>query len=203
VSPGAEDAADLDADMDAAEAAEMTADPDADDAAPGWGADALAMGGRWLARAGGAPLGGAARSVEFVVTALAVSNAMLSLRGSLQPDPFDARHVPDTPAPVRAEEEEERPGSATAIEVDGDDSAVDSDADGDAFTREDEVDGPEEDQAATFARLGRLADREKEKRAQDKEARKGKSKERKRAAKDAEEGGAEKKKKKKKVRKEE
>lgn len=50
--------------------------------------------GNWVSSSTGLPISGSdgMRSVEFTVIGLTVANSMLSLIGSLQPDPFDSRH---------------------------------------------------------------------------------------------------------------
>jgi DNA-directed RNA polymerase I subunit RPA43 len=162
------------------------------------------MGGRWLSTSG-TPLGGETRAVEFTVVGMTVANEMLSLMGSIQPDPFDPRHVPEagTGNLTRQDDEEEestRTGRVQVVEMDDDDSAVGSD-DGDvAFGRKEEMDednGEGEDQAATLGRLGKLEDKEKDKRKKDKQ-----DKEKKRKAKEETEEGKERKKKKKAVKNE-
>jgi len=50
--------------------------------------------GNWVSSWTGQPISGSdgARLVEFTVIGLTIANSMLSLIGSLQPDPFDSRH---------------------------------------------------------------------------------------------------------------
>ncbi|KXN90651.1 DNA-directed RNA polymerase I subunit rpa43 [Leucoagaricus sp. SymC.cos] len=49
--------------------------------------------GRWIHRHTGEKLGGDLGDLEFTVIGLTVANEMLSLQGSIQPDPFSPMHV--------------------------------------------------------------------------------------------------------------
>ncbi|KAI0066148.1 hypothetical protein BV25DRAFT_1797566 [Artomyces pyxidatus] len=54
--------------------------------------------GRWVHKVTGDRLGGEERLLEFTVVSLTVANQMLSLVGSIQPDPFSPSHVPQPAA---------------------------------------------------------------------------------------------------------
>ncbi|KAI1781592.1 hypothetical protein LXA43DRAFT_1055861 [Ganoderma leucocontextum] len=51
-------------------------------------------GGRWVHKITGTRLGDADSYLEFTVVGLTIANQMLSLVGSIQPDPFSPEHVP-------------------------------------------------------------------------------------------------------------
>jgi len=50
--------------------------------------------GRWVHKITGDRLGGKDRWLHFTVVGLTVANQMLSLVGSIQPDPFSPEHIP-------------------------------------------------------------------------------------------------------------
>jgi len=50
--------------------------------------------GRWVHKVTGDPLGGKDHWLRFTVIGFTVANQMLSLVGSIQPDPFSPEHVP-------------------------------------------------------------------------------------------------------------
>ncbi|KAI0046083.1 hypothetical protein FA95DRAFT_1560516 [Auriscalpium vulgare] len=50
--------------------------------------------GRWVHKVTGEPLGGKERQLDFTIVGLMVANQMLSLVGSIQPDPLSPNHVP-------------------------------------------------------------------------------------------------------------
>ncbi|KAM5538915.1 hypothetical protein V8D89_007410 [Ganoderma adspersum] len=54
-------------------------------------------GGRWVHKITGTKLGDADGHLEFTVVGLTIANQMLSLVGSIQPDPFSPEHVPKAP----------------------------------------------------------------------------------------------------------
>lgn len=143
--------------------------------------------GRWVHKLTGEKLGGKDGRLEFTVIGLTVANQMLSLLGSIQPDPFSDAHTADhtvqtTTKPKARKAPEPAPAPVPEAE---------------------EADSDEED---TFQALGRLGDeaaaREAAQKAeqQAKNERKRKRKEAREAAADAaDDGQAEKKKKKKKT----
>ncbi|EIN11629.1 hypothetical protein PUNSTDRAFT_23075, partial [Punctularia strigosozonata HHB-11173 SS5] len=84
------------------------------------GEEKVAEAGRWIHSTTGDRLGGKDGILEFTVIGLTVANQMLSLIGSIQPDPFSPAHVPQnvpassqhrpspsTPPPVNPWDEEE------------------------------------------------------------------------------------------------
>jgi len=79
----------VDDDMDA----DASTDPKADDAGIAGVTDQR---GRWVHKVTGNLLGGKDRWLEFTVVGLTVANQMLSLVGSVQPDPFSPEHVPQS-----------------------------------------------------------------------------------------------------------
>ncbi|KAI0028787.1 hypothetical protein K488DRAFT_31326, partial [Vararia minispora EC-137] len=56
--------------------------------------------GRWIHKLTAEPVGGRRGRLEFTVVGLTIANQMLSLIGSIQPDPFSPEHVPH---PVRSQ----------------------------------------------------------------------------------------------------
>ncbi|KAG1751493.1 uncharacterized protein EDB91DRAFT_1234851 [Suillus paluster] len=52
--------------------------------------------GQWVHRVTGTKLGGADGYLEFTVIGKTVANEMLSLQGSIQPDPFSEEHLPNS-----------------------------------------------------------------------------------------------------------
>ncbi|KDQ55861.1 hypothetical protein JAAARDRAFT_133675 [Jaapia argillacea MUCL 33604] len=100
-------------------------------------------GGRWVHKITGDKMGGVLGDLEFTVIGLTVANQMLSLLGSIQPDPFSPLHVPEniqTSQPSREASSEPVP----PVIDDEDHEMVNDDSDDD-----------EED---TFGRLGRMGD---------------------------------------------
>ncbi|KAG8956348.1 hypothetical protein FRC04_004429 [Tulasnella sp. 424] len=81
--------------------------------------------GRWVKRTTRERVGGSNLMVQFTVVGMILANQMISLIGSLQPDPLDPRHQEATapspgPHPVQPpseseEEEEERPPSPPPV----------------------------------------------------------------------------------------
>ncbi|VDC02760.1 unnamed protein product [Peniophora sp. CBMAI 1063] len=67
--------------------------------------------GQWIHSVTAEPLGGRKGRLEFTVVGLTIANNMLSLVGSLQPDPFSPRHVPQpaalSTAPVAVSDDED------------------------------------------------------------------------------------------------
>jgi len=78
-------------------------------------------GGKWVHRVTGEVLGGDQSLLEFTVIGLTVANEMLSLLGSLEPDPFSPRHVPHR----RPEKDEDSESDGDSIPV-GDSSDLNS-----------------------------------------------------------------------------
>ncbi|TFK91329.1 hypothetical protein K466DRAFT_515489 [Polyporus arcularius HHB13444] len=101
-------------------------------------------GGRWVHKTTGTKLGDADGYLEFTVVGLTIANQMLSLVGSIQPDPFSPEHVPKatvTTAPSQSA------------------SAHLSEREVDAMMAEDDI--PEsDDDLDPFQKLGKLADEE-------------------------------------------
>lgn len=99
-------------------------------------------GGNWIHKVTGEPLGGTSGSLEFTVIgyagffflvfrsrilfcSLTVANEMLSLLGSIQPDPFSSRHAPASntipeDVDLETETDDEKTGSSSNSESDGD-----------------------------------------------------------------------------------
>ncbi|KAH8119076.1 hypothetical protein DFH11DRAFT_1696937, partial [Phellopilus nigrolimitatus] len=113
--------------------------------------------GVWVHKITGDRLGGDEGQLDFTIIDLTVANQMLSLVGSIQPDPFSPEHVPK-PAVAKNSETDEEP----------DDGNEESD---------------EEDPFSNLARAAKDADEreaaEKEQKARDKEEKKRKKKEKK------------------------
>ncbi|KAH9994021.1 hypothetical protein BJV77DRAFT_996510 [Russula vinacea] len=95
-------------------------DPDATADVQGDGAQATTdQRGRWVHRITGDRLGGKDRCLRFTVVGLTVANQMLSLVGSIQPDPFSPEHVPQA-KPDRAQSPKSPPRSLSEpIESEG------------------------------------------------------------------------------------
>ncbi|TFK53676.1 hypothetical protein OE88DRAFT_1655913 [Heliocybe sulcata] len=119
-------------------------------------------GGRWVHKITGDRLGGTGRQLEFTVIGLTVANNMLSLIGSIQPDPFSPDHVPVNMSSIQAEAE---PNEDEAPVLD-----------------EGEVDSDEDDDP--FAKLGKMGDEAKRKAEETATAKKKEKKEKKRKRKD-------------------
>ncbi|KAF8200868.1 hypothetical protein BJ912DRAFT_921453 [Pholiota molesta] len=77
-------------------------------------------GGKWVHKVTGDVLGGSAGLLEFTLT---VANEMLSLLGSLQPDPFSPRHIVNQ-QPEKKDEDEE----SSASDEDDQDEATDAES---------------------------------------------------------------------------
>ncbi|KZT21374.1 hypothetical protein NEOLEDRAFT_1139478 [Neolentinus lepideus HHB14362 ss-1] len=127
-------------------------------------------GGRWVHKITGDRLGGAKQQLEFTVIRLTIANNMLSLIGSIQPDPFSPEHIPVNVASTQAEPEEDAPA---LDEEDEEYPEEDSDEDEDPFTK-----------------LGKMGDEakrraEKVEKAKKEEAKKEKKEKRKRKAENA------------------
>ncbi|KAL6305215.1 hypothetical protein BKA93DRAFT_749331 [Sparassis latifolia] len=148
---------------------QVAAENDAD-GTPKKGADdekaaGVDRGGRWVHKITGAKLGGENGSLEFTVVGLTVANQMLSLVGSIQPDPFSPEHVPVHTAAASESREKAAPSNIAdepePLAVDGDSPDI-------------AMDGEDEEEEDTFEMLGRLADeaaaQEKEQRAKEEEA---------------------------------
>ncbi|CAA7263196.1 unnamed protein product [Cyclocybe aegerita] len=111
-------------------------------------------GGKWVHRVTGDVLGGDNGLVEVTVVGLTVANEMLSVLGSLQPDPFSPRHVVHPP---NAEEKGES--------GDESESEDDSEEEGSADSEESEED--------TLQLLGKRKDAEEQRERAEKRKRKG------------------------------
>ncbi|KAH9485350.1 hypothetical protein JR316_0002258 [Psilocybe cubensis] len=95
-------------------------------------------GGKWVKRMTGEPLGGQDGVLQFTVIGLTVANEMLSLLGSIQPDPFSPRHTnqngntksqKDNEDKSELEESEAEEGSDSEPESDEEEEEVESDMD--------------------------------------------------------------------------
>ncbi|PIL35831.1 hypothetical protein GSI_01491 [Ganoderma sinense ZZ0214-1] len=135
-------------------------------------------GGRWVHKITGTKLGDADGHLEFTVVGLTIANQMLSLVGSIQPDPFSPEHVPKasltTVSTASRKAAASQPPSAPLSEREVD-AMIDDDDDDD-----DDDDGSDMD---PFGKLGKMGD-EAERRAreaQEAEARKEKKRKRKEA----------------------
>ncbi|KAG7446366.1 uncharacterized protein BT62DRAFT_114992 [Guyanagaster necrorhizus] len=99
-------------------------------------------GGRWTHKLTGDLIGGKSGHLEFTVIGLTVANEMLSVVGSIQPDPFSLAHVA-TSSHTQAPEESEGEGEGITLVEDDNASSVDEDD--------------------TFAALGREAEKAQKK----------------------------------------
>ncbi|KAF8530426.1 hypothetical protein BU17DRAFT_27070, partial [Hysterangium stoloniferum] len=99
--------------------------------------------GRWVHAVTGEQLG---PTLDFIVIGLTVANQMLSLIGSIQPDPFSPEHVP--PAQEQSKHNEEDDDEEAEEEEAEDLQALE---DGEAESSDPELD--------TFAELGKKADK--------------------------------------------
>ncbi|TFY79220.1 hypothetical protein EWM64_g4790 [Hericium alpestre] len=93
------------------------------------GDEGVDRGGRWIHKVTAARLGGEDGRLEFTVVGLTIANEMLSLLGSIQPDPFSPEHVPQ---PAQRVSKSPPPPSTTVLaesseEEDKDVLAVSSD----------------------------------------------------------------------------
>ncbi|KAL5528546.1 hypothetical protein ACEPAF_7682 [Sanghuangporus sanghuang] len=132
--------------------------------------------GSWVHRITSDKLGGKDGILEFTVIGMTVANQMLSLRGSLQPDPFSPHHVPQpaTQLEIEEDEEDEREVNATLMVQRSPTGALDdSNDEEDPFAQlnlaRDEV----------MQREAAAKEREKEEKAKEKEEKKRRKKERK------------------------
>ncbi|KDR75945.1 hypothetical protein GALMADRAFT_248757 [Galerina marginata CBS 339.88] len=100
-------------------------------------------GGRWVHKVTGEVLGSNGGLLEFTVVGLTVANEMLSLLGSLQPDPFSPRHTIHQHLATNDKAEYESTGTEDDVA-----ERVESDSDG-------EDDGSDSD---TFQSLGKRKD---------------------------------------------
>ncbi|KAG8682269.1 hypothetical protein FRC08_015065 [Ceratobasidium sp. 394] len=90
--------------------------------------------GRWVHTGTGETLGGESGLVEFTIVGYTVANQMLSLHGSLQPDPFAPEHYAarqNLAQPAGAEEPESEPEAANG--------RIQEDSEGDIEVMEEEV----------------------------------------------------------------
>lgn len=112
-------------------------------------------GGRWVHKVTGDRLGGPDRQLEFTVIGLTVANNMLSLIGSIQPDPFSPEHIPANAS------------SAQEATEDADVAAEDVDLEDEAGT-DDGEDSDEDDDP--FAKLGKMGDAAAQRQAEEAQA---------------------------------
>ncbi|KAL5507392.1 hypothetical protein ACEPAH_6848 [Sanghuangporus vaninii] len=135
--------------------------------------------GSWVHKITSDKLGGKDGILEFTVIGMTVANQMLSLRGSLQPDPFSPLHVPQPAVPstqleIDIDEEDEREVSASLINQRSPTGAIDdSDEEEDPFAQLNLA----RDEA--IQREAAAKEREKEEKAKEKEEKKRRKKERK------------------------
>ncbi|KAL5485320.1 hypothetical protein ACEPAI_7962 [Sanghuangporus weigelae] len=135
--------------------------------------------GSWVHRITSDKLGGKDGILEFTVIGMTVANQMLSLRGSLQPDPFSPLHVqqpavPSTQLEIEVDEEDEREVNASLIDQRSATGALeDSDDEEDPFAHLNLA----RDEA--MQREAAAKEREQEEKAKEKEEKKRRKKERK------------------------
>ncbi|KAH7925959.1 hypothetical protein BV22DRAFT_1010160 [Leucogyrophana mollusca] len=110
--------------------------------------------GRWVHKLTGTKLGGQDGYLEFIVIGLTVANEMLSLQGSIQPDPFSPKHVPRAMVAARSPEPPAQTPTRDLPEL----------------GHEDDEDGEEDEDIDTFAQLAQLADQEEQKAKKQKKA---------------------------------
>ncbi|PBK91388.1 hypothetical protein ARMGADRAFT_199703 [Armillaria gallica] len=99
-------------------------------------------GGRWIHKLTGDLIGGKSGHLEFTVIGLTVANEMLSVVGSIQPDPFSPAHVATSSNNQEPEESEGEDEGITVVEDDN---------------------GSSVDEDDTFAALGREAEKARKK----------------------------------------
>ncbi|CAE6414916.1 unnamed protein product [Rhizoctonia solani] len=86
--------------------------------------------GRWINSQTGETLGGESGLVEFTIIGYTIANQMLSLHGSLQPDPFAPEHYTtrqvtiQPPEPTRTDDVQVGEGSEDEIEVEEEELAA-------------------------------------------------------------------------------
>jgi len=107
-------------------------------------------GGKWIHSITSEKLGGPDGFLEFTVIGFTIANEMLSLRGSIQPDPFSPEHVP---RPLGKATSEPASESSTAV-VRNSVMQFEEEEEGDREGEEDEDDS----EVDTFERLGRMGD---------------------------------------------
>ncbi|KAK0195322.1 hypothetical protein F5146DRAFT_1100866 [Armillaria mellea] len=84
-------------------------------------------GGRWIHKLTGDLIGGKSGHLEFTVIGLTVANEMLSIVGSIQPDPFSPAHVATSSNNQEPEESEGEGEGITVVEDDNGSSADEDD----------------------------------------------------------------------------
>ncbi|CDO75657.1 hypothetical protein BN946_scf184941.g10 [Trametes cinnabarina] len=104
-------------------------------------------GGRWLHKVTGTKLGDADGYLEFTVIGLTIANQMLSLVGSIQPDPFSPAHIPKAPTTTATKAGQQPPSRPDTVML--------SEKEVDALIEEGQDSDDEHD---TFRHLGKLAD---------------------------------------------
>ncbi|KAF8973323.1 hypothetical protein BDZ97DRAFT_1780820 [Flammula alnicola] len=110
--------------------------------------DDHATGGKWVHKVTGETLGGQTGFLEFTVIGLTVANEMLSLLGSLQPDPFSSRYTIHHPTKSPKE----------AYESSGTEDNDDSDAASESDSSPELEKQDEESDSDTFQSLGKRKD---------------------------------------------
>ncbi|OBZ70658.1 DNA-directed RNA polymerase I subunit rpa43 [Grifola frondosa] len=106
-------------------------------------------GGSWVHKLSGLKLGGLNGFLEFTVVGLTIANQMLSLVGSIQPDPFSPEHIPQNTLPTATISRQETPAPVLP------EAAPLSDDELQATIEQEEVNSDED----TFQLLGRLGDK--------------------------------------------
>ncbi|KAH9858410.1 hypothetical protein C2E23DRAFT_745246 [Lenzites betulinus] len=125
----------------------------ADDAAPDPAADTaeaheqIQSGGRWVHTLTDTKLGDADGSLEFTVVGLTIANQMISLVGSIQPDPFSPEHIPKATVTTATGPKSTRTAQRA-------DPVMMSEREVDALIE----DGDESDDEDAFQKLGRMGD---------------------------------------------
>ncbi|TFY65227.1 hypothetical protein EVJ58_g2109 [Rhodofomes roseus] len=126
------------------------------------GAASMDSGGRWVHSTTMSKLGEEDGFIEFTVVGLTIANQMLSLVGSIQPDPFSPDHQPALPTQTASSSREVSRVLAGPLEDDVGVAELDLD------------EGLGTDEEDTFGMLGRLGDeaaaREAEEREKEKQA---------------------------------
>ncbi|KAI0374163.1 hypothetical protein BV20DRAFT_962155 [Pilatotrama ljubarskyi] len=105
-------------------------------------------GGRWVHKVTGTKLGDEEGYLEFTVIGLTIANQMLSLVGSIQPQPFSSEHVPKA-AVTTATSSSKAAGGASRPET-----VMLSEKEVDAMIEE----GDDSEEEDAFQRLGRMGD---------------------------------------------
>ncbi|KIM69314.1 hypothetical protein SCLCIDRAFT_104057 [Scleroderma citrinum Foug A] len=111
--------------------------------------------GQWAHHLTGEKLGSPDGYLEFTVIGLTVANEMLSLQGSIQPDPFSPEHVPHRPSDSRASTPSSHASYHPYVTATGSQSRIPVNGDGDVSADEEEEDQFGEDTFMDLVRLER------------------------------------------------